>query len=1856
MVVQSTAKKQFVRLAGIALVGGCIMLWLVNFSDCAKKPKNQKAEISYSLATAELVSQVTSGLVPATAPIQVRFVNAIIPANRVHTSLPASVFAFEPEINGTVQWQDDCTLAFKPEQPLPLRQQFRAKLNLAQLQPDLKEKGVSPLEFQFTVAGRELANLSGDFRLLNENNPNFLRYEGVISFTIATDLAKVQEAVRLKCDGKMIPLSWRTDPNHKDFAFTSPTLERSHSEQKFLFTVDKNPLELLQDYEKQFSLTPITEMKVINLEKREAGDKTSVVVQFSDELDPQKDFRGWINVEPAVDVHLKAIGKELHISGEFQYGRSYTLTVNRGIRSRWGTITAVATTKTIEIEDIKPQFCFASSGVFLPSANEQKVNFMTVNLRRVTLTVQKVFESNLGQFIQTQKLTSPRNRDEDFDSYELKRVGVDLVTDTLEIGMEKNRWLQHELDLKKIIPAKEKGLFLLSLYFNSKDMLYGSPEEVKEWEQRRRNYYGDDYYTNPFSSGYIYRHGKIFKPIILSDIGLTYKRADQCHLIFATNILDASPLNDVKVTLNTYQNQLIAQGKTDRDGKAEFDNIDQEVFYITAEKDGQRSVIKLNEMAWNLSGFDTGGEDVSPGGIRAFIYSERGVYRPGDEINLSLIARNQDNTFPDNHPVTLQVFNPKDQKVFEQTQKDGKDGFYNFKFRTDPADPTGGWQAKLLVGSKTFVHPLKIETVVPYRLKVKLMPAKEKLDWSDRSLKVDLAAAYLFGNPAADLAAEVKVTLTQATKTFTKFKDFVFSNQAVDYQPQSVTVFQGNLDAEGKVAIDWPLPEMTNAPTAMTAAITAKVFEKGGRPNQNIISVPIDPYANYVGIKNPAAASVYPRVGSAMQIPVVLVNNWGEAVLGRDLNYRIFKNNYYWWWEYEDNRDFQLRFKSDQNTQLVTAGTLNSGTEPVILDFTPEDQGEYLIEVQDGNTGGHCAGFFLRAHFWGEIPAGGDQADLLMLKTDKPSYHPGDKAIISFPAPREGAVLVTVEKAYTIVSAKWYKADGNSAEMKITVPITTTLLPNAYVAVTIIQPHSQTRNDRPIRMYGVIPLLVEDPVTRQELQIITEPELAPNQPFTVKLQTADHKPTQFTLAIVDEGLLDLTGFVTPNPWQNFYKKERLGVSSYDLFSYIIGANKGDIFKTFAIGGELEAAYRAAQMGAESTRRFKPVALFRGPLTTNSDGAATVKFDMPNYIGSVRIMAIAAQGKHYSSTEKTVAVKSDLMVMPTLPRVLGPEDQFILPVTVFAARDNLGQVNVSLETEGPVRLLDEPSKSLLFTTKDEKDVRFIVQADAAVGTAKFKITAKSANQIAIDETELAVRASSPRIYTAEKKDCLPGATLSFLISNQGLPGTNAASLKLQSRPFLNLSNRLFWLIHYPYGCIEQTVSAVFPQLYLKKLITTEKYDDAEIDRNINAGISKMRQFQLPSGAFCYWPGGNTFSVWGSNYGGHFLLEAKKLGYSVPPDLLARWLRFQKSQALTTQDNLLERVNRVYLLALAGEPQLGAMNLLKENSLADMNDTQKWLLAAAYRLAGVDKTAQEILKNTGTTVSDYSECGGTYGSGLRDQAIILALQVLFERWREADNLAEQLAQQLATDNWYSTQTTGYVLLALGKYLQAIAGKIAGAAMIGEIRLPGGKTIPFNTTEMSHNLELTNGFGKPLEIFLDQRSTVKRLFATLEWNGVPLKSDLPDTVKNLTLAVEWLDENGLSIDPTNLKQGRTFWGHFQVGKTSSFGQSIEELALVQILPAGWEIENIRLTDEAQPAWMAKWRLQQEDYLDIRDDRIMWFFDLPVDAKPLDFVVKLNTVTAGKFQLPSTSLEAMYNHLYLARKAGKKVTVTTR
>ncbi len=1269
---------------------GATLIW----TGCGNSSESPESNLIYSEALAKEISFVTNGDVHFDQTIEVIFNNDIISDEEVGSS-PSDVFDFSPSLKGKALWKSKSVLQFVPDEELPMREQFNGVLQLQKLSADFKEKGLEDLKFFLNVLGRDIASFNAELKLKDRNDPKILVYQGTLTFTEATKVEDVKAAVSLT-GNKSLNLNWNVLDN-KSFQFISEEINRTERIQDFSFKVASKQLMLEEVFEENFELPPLTEMRMVSLKAEEEGKSPRVRIQYSDELDMDQQITGLISVTPKTTFEAKKLGNTVILDGNFKFGQKYQIKMEAGIRSRWGTKTTKVITQEISFSDIQPQLEFASDGVILPSSNQKKVQFYTTNLKRVHLEVKKIYTNKLGRILQSEKLSSSKNRNRGFNDSYTNAVGVVVKSQSIDLNNQANEWMLNELDLSDLFSNYGDGIFLISMRF--------TPEDV----------------SVPITSDkltYLEEKGQIYKPILLSDIGMTLKSGNNDHVFFITDLITAQPLSGARVSLLNYDGEEITSAVSNAQGIATFTRS--RYFYnATAKKGTQITALKKDDMQWSTSGFDVGGLREYGNNTRGFIYTERGVYRPGDSVHVGFIARNKDKTFPQNHPVSITVRDPEYNTVFEQTKVKSQDGFYVFAFATDSKAPTGNYNININAGGSYFYQELKIETVVADKLNVNVKPEKRTLSWTDKSLDYLLDVKYLFGAPASNLQATVDVEVLPALKTFANYGNYTFTRADIDFKSFTKNILKGTLDEKGQLKGNWIIPNLGDVPSMLKVKVNAKITEKGGQPNEGWNVVDLEPYPNYVGVSDPSGYGYF-ATGQEVRFPIVLLNTKGEKQIGKSISYKIYRNDKNWWYQYDNRRNYQLKYKQDNQTYLEIEGKVTTKENNTFISFNPSENGEYLIEVIDSN--GHIASLFFSAYRYGSVPGGDLNEGTLALKSDKESYQPGDRAKIRLPNPQQGTILMTVEKGNELLSHQWVKPSGTSEELTLELPITQDMMPNVYVTLSVIQPHDQTTNDRPIRTFGILPISVIDPATKIGFDIGVKPSLLPNEAFEIKVNTLNQKQAQFSIAVVDEGLLSLTQFQTPNPWNDFFRKIGLFVDSYDVYSHVISANKGDVFQTFSIGGAEALSYRESQTDPiDGKDRFQPVSMFKGPLMTDERGRATVKFKMPNYNGAVRIMVVGAQGNSYGQADKTVPVKSDLILQPTLPRQLSPGDEITLPVSLFKLNSAIKNATLNIKLDGPLTLIGSESQSVTFGDKEEAYTSFKIRVNQSVGQAKVTLT-------------------------------------------------------------------------------------------------------------------------------------------------------------------------------------------------------------------------------------------------------------------------------------------------------------------------------------------------------------------------------------------------------------------------------------------------------------------------------------------------------------------------------------------------------
>ncbi|NJM25812.1 MAG: hypothetical protein HC859_10310 [Bacteroidia bacterium] len=593
-------------------------------------------------------------------------------------------------------------------------------------------------------------------------------------------------------------------------------------------------------------------------------------------------------------------------------------------------------------------------------------------------------------------------------------------------------------------------------------------------------------------------------------------------------------------------------------------------------------------------------------------------------------------------------------------------------------------------------------------------------------------------------------------------------------------------------------------------------------------------------------------------------------------------------------------------------------------------------------------------------------------------------------------------------------------------------------------------------------------------------------------------------------------------------------------------------------------------------------------------------------------------------------------------MLGPEETVRLPVTLFASEKNIKQAKVDVKVSGPVSLA-QSSKTVTFAGIGDLTTDFELSVKPQTGVAKVEVTATSGNYKATDIIEIEIRNPNTPVTKVIDQLLEPGKTWDADLAPFGILGTNTAVLEVSNIPPINLGSRIRYLFNYPYGCVEQTTSSVFPQLYLDFVKVLTDNEKAAVQRNVTAGIERLKQFVHGDGGFSYWPGNTSSDPWGTTYAGHFLIEAKAKGYYVPADMIKGWQKFQRARAQEWRredeyyNTTLMQAYRLYALALSGSPELGAMNRLREMSLSS---TAAWMLAAAYAKSGQAEAAKKLIANLDLTVKPYREMGYTYGSDVRDKALIIETLVLLNEKTKAFELVKELSERLSSYYWMSTQEVAFSLKAIAAFV--------GLDKKGELKFKytiNGKTVTASSELPISQVTVTNADAKQtIKVVSESKGT---LFARVIMEGTPARGQEDDAENNLRVTVNYTDTNGVPIDPARLEQGTEFVAQVTVSHPG-VRSGYQNMALAQVFASGWEINNLRLTDDTQGFLT----MDAFTYQDIRDDRVYTYFDLWRNTTKT-YKVLLTASYAGKFYLPAVSCEAMYDNSIYGRKKGMEVEV---
>ena len=1856
-----------------------LIMMTVGLYSCTRTQKDIIPSADY----APYVNAYTGGVISQNSTIRIELTHDQ-PMVDLNSELKNNPFSFSPSLKGKAYWVSNNTIEFVPEEgalkPGTLYEGTFRLGDFIEVDKKLKE-----FNFSFRVQERNFT-LQLESLPITAAQPDEINIKGEIRFSDVVKKEEVEKMLTASDGKKSYPVEVTATDNLTRYQFNIRQIPREADDYPLTITANGSPAGIDRKQSEEVLIPAKDCFRFMSAERIEQPEN-GIEIVFSAPLSTTQDLKGLIEI-PEVSSSIFQINENrVFIYFEANTQNKLTLNIHEGVKDSQGK--ALGTSHTISFSEVslKPQVEMSTSAAILPDSKSLIIPFRAVNLYAVDLSVIRIFENNVLMFMQTNSLASAN---------ELRRSGRLVYKKTLWLAKDASKdihhWGDYSIDLAGLIHQEPGAIYRVILSFRqeysaypcggneNQDMKFAdsntsdgltkvsgsvlSEEDEAIWNTPEAYYYYNggtmDWSVyrwterdNPCHPSYYMNSDQIAAcNVFASNLGMIVKRNSLNKLwIAVSNILDTKPIGKAQVTAYNFQLQPIGKGETNGDGFVEI-TPKGVPFIIVAESEKQKAYVRVVDgEEQSVSRFDVGGKDIQKG-LKGFIYGERGVWRPGDTLHISFILEDREKRIPDKHPVALEIYNPRGQFYTKMISTQGMNGFYTFDVPTQATDPTGLWNAYIKVGGTTFHKGLRIETIKPNRLKINLALPKI-LQATDKDVYAPLTSTWLTGATASRLKAKIEMSLSKVNTQFKNYGQYIFNNPATDFTTIKTNVFDGTLDAEGKTSVTLKVPTATEAPGMLNATFTTRVFEPGGDASIYTQTIPFSPFTSYVGINLNQPKGKYIETDKDHVFDIVTVNTQGQLVNRTNLEYKIYRIGWSWWWE-NSGESFGTYINNSSITP-VASGNLQTRGGKASFKFRVDypSWGRYLVYVKDKESG-HATGGTVYID-WPEWRGRSSKTDpsgikMLAFSLNKDSYEIGETATAIIPAAAGGRALVSIENGSTVLRQEWIEV-SNGGDTKYTFKITPEMTPNVYLHISLLQPHAQTVNDLPIRMYGVVPVFVTNSQTVLQPQIQMPEVLRPETNFNVTVSEKSGKPMTYTLAIVDDGLLDLTNFKTPDPWNDFYSREALGIRTWDMYDNVLGASAGSYSSLFSTGGD--ATLKPADAKAN---RFKPVVKFIGPFYLGKGKSQTHTLKLPMYVGSVRAMVVAGQDGAYGNAEKTAFVRTPLMMLSTLPRVLSIQEEITVPVNIFAMENQVKNVTVSLQASGGgVQIVGTNQQSLKFTQPGDQLVFFTLKTGSKTGKATIHLTANGSGQQTKETIEIDVRNPNP-VVTLRNSQWIEAGQSKELSYNLSSSSTyNQIKLEVSRIPSVDISRRFDFLYNYQHHCTEQLTSKALPLLFVAQFKTIDKTEAEKIKTNVQEAIRQIYGRQLPNGGFVYWPGNAVADEWISSYAGMFLTLAQEKGYAVHANVLNKWKRFQRAAAQNWRmpqeasgwqqwQSELQQAFRLYTLALAGVPEYGAMNRMKEQT--GLSIQAKWRLAAAYALTGKMKPAEELVYNVETTVNPYSSMNQIYGSSDRDEAMILETLILMNRERDALQQAKVVSKNLSQEDWFSTQSTAFALMAMGRLAEKLSGTLDFVWSWNDKQQPAVKSAKavfekeIATTPKSGTVSVKNQGKGALSVDLITRTQL-------------LNDTLPAISDNLRMDIRYANLNGTPLSVNDIIQGTDFMAITSISNISGTSD-YTNLALTHIIPSGWEIYNERMVapeTENAAADGSGQSVSKYSYQDIRDDRVLTYFNLRRGETKV-FTVRLQATYAGNFILPAVQCEAMYDVNVQARsKAGRTI-----
>ncbi len=1748
-------------------------------------------------------------VVPLGGNLKFTFNQDVVPDDKLNVWDTTQYIVFEPAIYGKFKWKTKRELVFSPHHFLRPATGYKAKFN-SEI-PGLIVEDDESLNFHTPYL--EIEKFSAYYaKIPLHKKESVLRYD--LEFNYKIRPADLKKHLTVKFDGKEADFELLGHEHSKKVSLYLSDIKNdddSHKAEIFIkrgvnisnITVSKS------DINESSKILDPNDFKIDKIKAKHDGFTGTITITATQDI-LSTNIRNFIEILPKINYTISVKGHQITIkSDDFDVSKTYVINLKKGLSGTLGGKLEYEYTEEISFGKLSPEIKILNAKAeYLSAKGYKNIEVRIVSVPELQVRISKVYKNNLINYLGN---SYNNYYYDDYYSNSAREVGKlgDIV------------W---EKTIKTTDLPKNNGTRLFNFTFQDK---VAHLEGLYVLEIKSKN----DYWV------------KARKVVSISDIGLIVKQGKNQIMIFTNSIKTAEPLSNVKIEVTGKNNQSLGTVNTNNDGYAvfklkEFPVSGFEPSLISAKLGNDFNILPYSKTRVGTSRYEISGRTDNLAGYDAYIYGDRDIYRPGETVHISTIIRDEDWKVPGQVPLKLKFIAPNG-KVFTTIKKTlNQHGSFETDIKIPVSAPTGGYTVEVYTSTDVFLNSaqIKIEEFVPDRIKV-IAKVNKKEIFLNEPLIISLKVNNLFGPPAANRKFEIQQNVKRKYFYAKEYRNYNFSiNGGKTYFRSNVR--SGKTNTQGQASENYKFPSNYSNMGVLQADYFITVFDETGRPVNRKQTVSIHTQKAFYGINIP---DYYNKTNSMMKIPLIAVDKSGKALNGVQAQVKLIKHEYR---TVLAKSGSYYRYKSEHEEVVLHNKTLILNGTKAVFNFTPKSSGRYELRIYKPGTKTHVSSSFY-AYGWGSTTNSSFQVNTegnIDIELDKEKYKVGDKAKVILKTPFSGKVLVTVERK-DVTDHFYLKTDKRSASFDL--DIKADFVPNVYISATLIKAHDVS--DIPLTVaHGYAPVMVENAANKLPVTIS-----AVKKSFSKTTQRISVKSTPntaVTIAVVDEGILQVTGFTSPDPYRFFYRKRALAVKSYDIYPYLFPEIA---LKTGKEGGG--AGGPEKRINPMTNKRFKLVSFWSGIITTDKSGYAYYDVDIPQFSGDLRIMAVAYKDKAFGASSDNMKIADPIVISTALPRFLSPKDTVEMSITLSNTTAKSTNSVVNIITTGKLKVKGEKKQTVRIEANSEKQLYVKLVTDAVIGQAKVKISVNADGKNYSNETEISVRPASPLQKISGSGSVSGGSSAKTTMDlSRFMKKSIDNRLIISKSPLVEFTDDLDYLIAYPYGCVEQTVSKAFPQLYyneLAKEITGKKGFNPNY--NVKEAIRKLQLMQLYNGAMSYWPGYGKESWWGSVFAAHFLIEAKKAGYQVDQSVLDKlhdymkmklkarktityWYNGTKNKKIAPK----EVAYSLYVMALDGKAKKSTMNYYKSRRELLSLDS-KYLLATAYALSGDRKNYKQILPAAFEGETSKAVFGGSFHSAIRDEAIALnALLEVDPNNQQIGIMARHLSEKMKKRRYLNTQERVFAFLAMGKIARdASKSKVTGKIFSGNKQIAKYE----NGTLILKTDKLAGG-----NISIDTKGKGK-LYYFWDAEGIAADGSYIQEDNFMKVRKTFFSRSGQVITGNRFKQNDLIVVRLSIVGTSS--TSIDNVVISDILPAGFEIENPRISSVPGMNWIKN--KSYPVYQDIRDDRINLFVTVNNKARHYYYIVR--AVTPGVFQMGPVGADAMYNGEYHSYHGGGLIRI---